>query len=25
LCGPGWLPGKPRTGDIKDIPKVRMS
>ncbi|KAK3597258.1 hypothetical protein CHS0354_005018 [Potamilus streckersoni] len=23
LCGPGWLPGKPRTGDIEDIPKVK--
>lgn len=22
LYGPGWLPGKPRTGDINDIPKV---
>lgn len=20
--GPGWSPGKPRTGDIEDIPKV---
>ncbi|KAL3837400.1 hypothetical protein ACJMK2_022761 [Sinanodonta woodiana] len=23
FCGPGWLPGKPRTGDIEDIPKVK--
>ncbi|XP_060607517.1 alkylglycerol monooxygenase-like [Ruditapes philippinarum] len=22
LYGPGWLPGKPRTGDINDIPKI---
>ena len=22
FCGPGWGPGKPRTGDIKDIPVV---
>ncbi|XP_078317523.1 alkylglycerol monooxygenase-like isoform X1 [Crassostrea virginica] len=23
FCGPGWGPGKPRTGDIKDIPVVK--
>eukprot|EP00105_Crassostrea_gigas_P027615 XP_011449002.1 PREDICTED: alkylglycerol monooxygenase [Crassostrea gigas] len=23
FCGPGWGPGKPRTGDIKDIPEVK--
>ncbi|KAK3089990.1 hypothetical protein FSP39_008264 [Pinctada imbricata] len=23
FCGPGWSPGKPRTGDIEDIPKVK--
>lgn len=22
FCGPGWAPGKPRTGDIADIPLV---
>ncbi|XP_052254865.1 alkylglycerol monooxygenase-like isoform X2 [Dreissena polymorpha] len=22
LYGPGWLPGKPRTGDIEDIPQI---
>lgn len=25
FCGPGWGPGKPRTGDIKDIPEVCVS
>ena len=24
FCGPGWSPGKPRTGDIADIPKVTL-
>ncbi|XP_048760144.2 alkylglycerol monooxygenase-like [Ostrea edulis] len=23
FCGPGWAPGKPRTGDINDIPVVK--
>jgi len=25
IYGPGWLPGKPRSGDIEDIPKVSIS
>ena len=24
IYGPGWSPGKPRTGDVADIPKVTI-
>lgn len=24
LKGPGWTPGKPRLGDINDVPEVQL-